>query len=205
MIVDQFLSDFQNPEIELGAEFIGTAANLLWLKSKRLLPKHEQLEGEDDEGPDPHFDVIHQLIDYCHFKQMGQKLVVLEKEQHAYFPRGVAGNAEVKKPLGIDHLSVDDIALLFSEALQRAKTQSGVVHEEQFRISDKIRELKQKLGSGQQTLFTEIFSPEKTKMELIVTFLAVLELMKSGDLAVVRLPDSDAIIITKQNPVGECA
>ena len=67
-LTSQFLTQFSYetpPEIDAGAEFVATAAFLLWLKSKTLLPQHEQgMDAEEDEV-DLRFAIIHQLLDYC--------------------------------------------------------------------------------------------------------------------------------------------
>lgn len=193
-VTDQFLEELQNPDLDLGAEFVGTVASLLWLKSKMLLPKHQQASQEDEDGPDPHFDVIHQLIDYCHFKEAGHALVTLEKEQTAYFPRGVSGNIEVKKPLGIEHLALEDLASLFQDVLSKCEEERGHVQEETFRVSDKIRFLKKILHEGASFSFEQLFPLNKCKEELIVTFLAVLELMKLGIAAVFQEQQTKKIL-----------
>lgn len=201
-IVNQFIEEMKSPDIDLGAEFVGTLASLLWLKSKMLLPKHEQVGQEDEDGPDPHFDVIHQLIDYCQFKEAGQALVVREKEQNAYFPRGVSGDIEVKKPLGIEHLCLEDLASLFQDVLIKCEANKGQVHEEHFRVSDKIRLIRQIVKSGEKILFTQLFTPEKCKDELIVTFLAILELMKIGEAFVYKDLATQQIFIAPEEIAG---
>lgn len=202
-ITDQFISEMQDPQIDLGAEFVGTLASLLWLKSKMLLPKHEQIGQEDEEGPDPHFDVIHQLIDYCKFKEAGHALVVREKEQNAYFSRGVSGDLEVKKPLGIEHLCLEDLASLFQDVIAKCEENKGHVQEENFRVSDKIRLLRKMLKQGQNILFQQVFTHQKCKEELIVTFLAILELMKLGEAYVFKDLEINQVIITPNDLMGE--
>ncbi|MEM1281948.1 MAG: segregation/condensation protein A [Chlamydiota bacterium] len=201
-IVNQFIDEMKSPNIDLGAEFIGTLASLLWLKSKMLLPKHEQVGQEDEDGPDPHFDVIHQLIDYCQFKEAGQALVVREKEQNAYFPRGVSGDIELKKPLGIEHLCIEDLASLFQDILIKCEANKGQVHEEHFRVSDKIRLIRRIVKSGERILFRQLFTPEKCKDELIVTFLAILELMKIGEAFVYKDLATQQIFIAPEEIEG---
>lgn len=202
-IVDQFIEEMRGSSIDDGAEFVGTLASLLWIKSKMLLPKHEQVCQEEDEGPDPYFDVIRQLIDYCQFKEAGQALVIREKEQNAYFPRGITGNVEVKKPLGIDHLCLEDLASLFQEMIAKCEAGKGHIREEHFRVSDKIRFLRQQLKRGEGILFEELFTPEKCKGELIVTFLAILELMKNGEAFVYRESTTQQIVIASGEVLGD--
>jgi segregation and condensation protein A len=206
-ITDQFIKEMSNPDLDFGAEFVGTLASLLWLKSKMLLPKHEQVDDDDTEGPDPHFEVIHQLIDYCRFKQAGRDLVVREHEQHSYYLRGmVSGDQEVKKPLGIEHLSMDDLALLFKDIVAKAKAETGMVQEESFRLSDTIRDVRRMLKSLGRIPFEELFHPQKCKAALIITFLAILELMKNGEVSVIRDHELESIVVVAKKAehiVGE--
>lgn len=204
-IAEQFIEEMSQPDIDSGAEFVSTLASLIWLKSKMLLPKHEQATSDEQENEeiDPHFDVIHQLIDYCRFKQAGKEFVQREYEQNAYFPRGVSGNSEIRQPLGIEHLSLDDLALLFQDAVAKAKTHSGHVQEESFRVSDKIRLLRKLLKDPGKILFETIFVRGKYKEELIVTFLAVLELMKLGEACIVKETATHRIYILPPQALGE--
>jgi segregation and condensation protein A len=203
LITEQFIKELQNAPLDVGAEFVGTLAALLWLKSRMLLPKHEQaMAGIEDEGPDPHFDVIHQLIEYCRFKEAGKELSHREQQQNAYYARGCGGNVEVKKPLGIEHLSLEDFATLFQDIIIKAKAHGGTIHEEEFRVSDKIRLVKTLLKMREQIPFSELFSTEMCKEELIVTFLAILELMKIGVAAVAKVAATGAIIVMAATPDG---
>ena len=198
-ITEQFILEMQNSKIDIGAEFIGILGSLLWLKSKMLLPKHEQvLEENPEEESDPYFDVIHQLIDYCQFKQAGKALVILEKEQNAFFSRGISENQEYKRPLGIDHLSLEDLASLFQEVIQKAESSKGNIQEESYRVSDKILAIRNLLKSVDEVPLFQLFESKTVKEELIVIFLAILELMKLGEAAVLKDSKLNIIVLRKQ-------
>lgn len=169
--------------VDEGAEFISSAAALVWLKSKTLLPQHEQLEESTDEEHDPRFEVIHQLIDYCRFRQAAKELAEREQQQSAFYARGVE-ESEVKKNLGIDHLSLEDLAAMFRQVLSKASENKGIIHEEFWRVSDKIKAIRNFIATMQVIPFELLFSAEKSREELIVTFLALLELMKMGEACV---------------------
>lgn len=197
-ITEQYLSkqkELVDLSLERGAEFIAMAASLIWFKSKALLPKHEQQEEQNlEEEFDPHFNVIHQLIDYCHFKQAAKELAQREQQQGAFYPRGVE-SAEAKKNLGIDHLSLDDLALLFQQILSKAAPKKGTIQEEEWKVSDKIHSLRQWLTKEKKLEFTIVFNASMRRIELIVTFLALLEMMKSSEAKVVNDPKRKAIYI----------
>jgi segregation and condensation protein A len=181
-ITKQYLSRNQefNSILDRGAEFISLAAALVWFKSKALLPKHEQQEEQNQEEElDPQFDIIHQLVDYCRFKQAAKDLSEREQQQGAYCHRGIE-NADIKKKLGIDHLSLDDLASLFQQILAKAAPRKGTIHEEEWKVSDKIDHLRNWLNKQKKLDFTTVFNSDLSRIELIVTFLALLEMMKSG-------------------------
>lgn len=172
--------------IDNGADFIGWAAALVWYKSRALLPKHEQQTAtvEELETNDPRFEIIHQLIDYCRFKEAAKQLAVREQQQSAYYARGGEEFETPKKHLGINHLSLEDLAGMFQQLLFKAASKRGTVQEEVWKVSDKIASLRRLLAKDQPVLFTSLFTPEKSRDEWIVIFLALLELMKIGDVRV---------------------
>lgn len=184
--------------LEAGADFVGWLAALILYKSKILLPKHEQQQIlEEVETADPHFEVIHHLLDYCRFKQAAKKLTEREQTQSAFYTRGVESAVESKKHLGVDHLSLDDLANLFQQLLSRTAARKGTVEEETWKVSDKIKSIRQLLIATPSFLFVSLFNSEKSRDELIVTFLALLELMKMGEARVVRDQTTLEILIWK--------
>ncbi|HEV8051203.1 MAG TPA: segregation/condensation protein A, partial [Parachlamydiaceae bacterium] len=187
-ITQQYLSTYKEffAGLDRGAEFIGLAASLIWFKSKALLPKHEQQEEQNQEEElDPQFDIIHQLLDYCRFKQVAKELSEREQQQGSFYPRGIEGS-EAEKNLGIAHLSLDDLAELFQQILAKASPRKGTIQEEEWNVGDKIRYLCQWLVKQKKIEFITVFDPSMGRIELIVTFLALLEMMKSGDAHVVN-------------------
>lgn len=165
--------------MDSGAEFIGIASLLVWIKSKRLLPKHKGEEKEED--IDPQFDILYKILEYCQFKEVAQSFAQQEEEQAAYFTRGVSSSLpEPKKQLGIEHLTQEDLANLFKKVLERASSTKQYIQKESWKISDKIQDIKNILEKEGITPFFQLFSPCRSKEEIIITFLALLELMKSG-------------------------
>lgn len=195
-ITEQYLVKLReliSPAVDSGAEFIGTAASLLLLKSQRLLPKQEQTELVEEEG-DPRFDIIHQLIEYCRFKETAKEFSEREQKQNSYFSRGIE-NLEFKKNLGIEHLSMQDLAALFQQVMSKATSHQGTIHEEIWRVADKIHLLRQCIKENKKIRFDAFFSSEHSREELIVTFLAILELMKLGELRIISDTSEKTIFI----------
>lgn len=205
-LIQQFILHFnngneENENLDRGADFIGTAAYLVWLKSKMLLPRNEQNNLLEEElVEDPHFEIIHHLIDYCHFKQAAKELTSRQEKQQACYFRGI-DPPEWKKPLGIDHVSLEELSGLFKDMIDKAAQITPLIQEENWRVSDKIRTLRRLIGARSSFPLIELFSTQQSRPEMIVIFLAILELMKVGELAVGREVASNALLIyAKEGP-----
>jgi len=182
--------------IDQGAEFIGAISFLMYLKSRALLPRDDQ---PLDEGwEDPQFDVIHYLIEYVRFKDAAKGLSELEKRQSSLHRRGIEPRIENRKHLGIEHLSLDDIAVLFKQLSHKIPKSVGLIEEEDWKVSDKVEWLLNACKPGVKIPFAELFIKMSSRGELIVTFLALLELMKLGQLVVLRDNLTRAIFVCKE-------
>lgn len=193
-ITGQYLERMQTSSVDTGAEFIGAASLLMWLKSKRLLPKHEANDEETAEL-EANFEIIYKLLEYCRFKEAAKELSIREESQSAFFIRGVNSLPEPVKQTGIEHLTAEDLSNHFRQVLNRAAESKGKIHEEIWKVSDKIIHIRSLLKAEKKLLFSSIYTPEKSKGELIVIFLAMLELMKIGDCFVGKELNSGQIYI----------
>ncbi len=192
-IIQQFivkLNEAIEQGLEKGAEFIGTAAYLVWLKSKILLPQHEQSSLPEDALEDPQFEIIHHLLDYCRFKQAAKELNILHERSQGFFFRGKTEIPIPKDPkpfptiLRIGSISLDELAALFKELIDKAPTPNPSIQEENWRVCDKIKILRKRIQENSIILFPSLFHSEQTKAEIVVIFLAVLELIKIGEIGV---------------------
>lgn len=196
-ITEQYLLKMESSSgsnIETGAEFLGTISLLLWLKSRLLIPQDEVPETIEDHS-DPHFEIIHQLIEYCRFKEAGKELQELEQRQNGCFMRG-AEAGEAKRTLGIEHLSLEDLSALFKQLMQKAVPKIGKIQREVWQVADKIPFIRKLLKKGDNIAFEELFSVSYCREELIVTFLALLELMKLGEVIVGIEEATQKVVIT---------
>jgi segregation and condensation protein A len=195
-VTQQYLRhrDTSIEDIDEGAEFISTAAALLLLKSRALLPQHNEESLLINEELDPRFEIIHYLIDYCRFKAAADELKTREEKQGGYHVRGITDPIEAPKPLGVGQLSLGDLCVLFQQVLSKVSDNQGFIQEEQWKVSDKIFAIKQQLVSCEKLAFHSLFSSEMCRGELIVTFLAILELMKQGIIAVTKIETGEILI-----------
>ena len=176
-----YIDTFKMLNIDLASEFIVMAANLMYIKSRTLLPRQDQPPEEDAEEDDPRWELIRQLIEYKKFKDAAGFLSLKEIEQEGSF----AHQAEVTEipqdtttPLA--EVSIFDLIRAFQNVLKRFEESHdfGDIIDDRYTVADKIEFLLGHFACGQSRRFEDLFEGATTKAEVIVTFLAVLELMK---------------------------
>ncbi len=179
-------------KLEFGGECLVSAASLLLMKSRALLPNQRiKIEGEEaDEDPDPRFEMLRHVVDYCRFREAGKQLINLEEQQGGSLPRGYLEEVDKpERPPGLQFLSLDDLADMVDDVMERASSRERVIDGEEWSVAHVTDWLIQGISDGQRIPFQLAFSEEKCRDELIVTFLAVLEMMKMQTLCVISEND----------------
>ena len=190
-ITDQYLSYLQHMEdldLEIASSFLVMAATLLAIKAKMLLPSLPRDEGDEGgELEDARENLVRDLVEYMRFKDAAQAMNHLYEEQKHYFVRNnepelYANLFSDENPL--DGKTLDDLRNAFTQILRKAKEQGRVLLEierEQVTLRDRLEYLYQLLSSRSDGIvFSEAFTDCSTKIQLIVTFLALLELIRQG-------------------------
>jgi len=185
----EYMDAFQVLNIDLAGEFIVMAANLLYIKSRTLLPKDLQMADEDAEEEDPRWELIRQLIEYKKFKEAASQLRNREALQEQLFPRFPAvPDLAAAEPLLIEEVGIFDLINAFQKILKRLEKQAPEnlreIFEENHTVSDKIDYLLQITGSAVPVRFEECFAEAASRSEIVVTFLALLELIRLKQLRV---------------------
>lgn len=176
-----YINTFKLLNIDLASEFIVMAANLMYLKSRTLLPKAEQPPEEDVEDDDPRWELIRQLIEYKKFKDAAGFLARREREQEDSFAHQPdASDLPEEEPAQLAEVSIFDLIRAFQTVLRRFETQDQLtdIVDDRFTVSDQIEMLIKRIQPGQSRSFESLFQDATSKAEVIVTFLALLELMK---------------------------
>ena len=197
-----YINTFKLLNIDLASEFIVMAANLMYLKSRTLLPRVDQPPEEDAEEDDPRWELIRQLIEYKKFKDAAGFLSMRELEQEGRFahqPDTADRPAEETPPLA--EVSIFDLIRAFQNVLKRFEESHdfGDIIDDRFTVSDKIELLMQRFQPGESRRFEELFQSATTKAEVIVTFLALLELMKLNQFVVRQSDLLGEIVIERRS------
>ena len=176
----EYLQAFKELKIDIAGEFVVMAANLIYIKSRSLLPLDQQPPEEDAEEDDPRWDLIRQLIEYKKFKEAAVQLHGRELEQERLFVRdgGTAPVSDAPRPL--HEVGIFQLIHAFQEVIKRveAREDLGEIFAERFSVSDKIDKILQRVGNGGSVRFSELFSQMASRIEIVVTFLALLELIR---------------------------
>ncbi len=178
----KYLDTFQMLSIALAGEFLVMAANLCYIKSRLMLPKHVQPPDEDVEEDDPRWDLIRQLVEYKKFKEAARKLGDREEKQSSLYtnhPEKIVALEQEERPLD-ESLGIFDLIRAFQNILDRFQEDEGLgeVVDDNFTVAEKIDFILDSVAPGTEISFSTLFAEAASKREMIVTFLAVLELMK---------------------------
>jgi segregation and condensation protein A len=183
----EFMEAFRALDLELAGEFIVMAANLIYIKSRALLPASVQPPEEEAEEEDPRWELVRQLIEYKKFKDAAAQLQERELAREALYSRVLETQMALpERPLG--EVSVFDLINAFNGILKRINQKEDLreIFEENFTVSDKIEMALKLITKGVPLRFTELFSGVASRAEIVVTFLAVLELIRVKQLKAVQ-------------------
>ncbi len=176
----EYLQAFKELNIELAGEFIVMAANLIYLKSRSLLPVDQQPPEEDAEEDDPRWDLIRQLIEYKKFKEAAAELHLRELAQQRIFAREGGSTPATEGPLRLGEVGIFQLINAFQIVIKRVEERQDLqeIFGERFSVSDKIDKILQRVAAGASVRFSDLFDAVVSRVEVVVTFLALLELIR---------------------------
>jgi segregation and condensation protein A len=194
----EYLQAFKELNIDLAGEFVVMAANLIYLKSRNLLPVDQQPPEEDAEEGDPRWDLIRQLIEYKKFKEAAAQLQSRELEQERIFVRDGGSTALVEEPLRLGEVGIFQLINAFQTVIKRAEARENLreIFGERFSVSEKIEIILQRVASGASLRFSDLFGEIASRVEIAVTFLALLELIRLKQVRAIQRNLFDEIEIT---------
>jgi len=204
-ITEQYLATLdlmQSLNLDVAGEFLVMAATLIHIKSRMLLPPGEH-EGDEVEEGDPREELIRRLLEYQRFKEAAEDLDRREILKRDVFARGSEAQQETEPP-ALEGLSLFDLVRALQDVLQRL-TEEGV-HEvtfEKITVRDQMNLLLDHLHQKGKVVFQSLFQEAASRMEVVVTFLAMLELIKIRAVRVWQEERVGPILIELAAPLGE--
>lgn len=174
-----YLETFKLLNINLAGEFIVMASNLMYLKSRSMLPVHSQPPEEDADEEDPKWELIRQLIEYKKFKDAAEFLHDREQAVSAHFTKTPEIPETDEGPPPLD-AGIFDLIQAFQTVLSRFEKEETFdeIVDDRWTVNDRIGHLLEAIAPGESIRFSKLFEAASSKSEVIVTFLALLELMK---------------------------
>lgn len=204
-----YIHAMEKEDMNIMSEFLVMAATLLDIKCRMLLPKEVNEEGEEE---DPRQELVEQLLQYKMYKYMSYELRdrQIEGERSIYKDATIPDEvARFEEPVDLDKL-IGDLTLaslrrIFNDVIRRqndkidpVRSKFGKIEKEEVNLPEKLAFVEQFAAVHSRFSFRELLEHQSSKMQIVVTFLAVLELMKVGTIAVYQEHTFDDIIITSQ-------
>ena len=186
-LTEQYLSrldKMREENLSVAGEFLVMAATLVYLKSRSLLPVQDRLP-EDVEDEDPKWELIRQLIEYRKFKEAAGQLGDREALHSRIFGRTPERVVAPTALQGPGQVSMFDLVWAFQKILRNVedRARAGRFQDEEFTVGQKIEFLLDRMTPGEEVLFEELFRTASSRGEVVVTFLALLELIRLQQLA----------------------
>lgn len=203
----EYLDKIRELNIDIASEYLHMAATLIRLKARELLPPQEgEVVDEQEDGIYNREQLIQQLLEYKKFKEAATTLKVFEAEQFGAFSRGktevIEHNASDDE-IDLGNISIYDLLSAFKKILERAADPHAefkhVVEVDNVKIDDRIEHILSLLSESDEVAFEELFRGDYRKIVLVVTFMAILELVKMQEIRFRQEENFGAIFVIRRH------
>jgi segregation and condensation protein A len=196
-----YLDLMRSYDLEVAGEFLVMAATLMRIKAKMLLPATPSTE-EEDEG-DPREELVQRLIEYRQFKEAAGTLRTKEEERRLLYERGMLPTDEEAGPLPLAPASLFDLIDAFHRVMARLPEPTVYeVQAEVYDVEDKMALIASAAAEHGTISFVGVLEKCRSRLEMVVTFMALLELIKMGQVGVVQSEHFGDITILHRAPEG---
>ena len=203
----EYIRAMQEKDLNIMSEFLLMAATLLDIKCKMLLPVEVNEEGEEE---DPRQELVEKLLQYKMYKYMSYELKdrQLDGERLLFKEETLPDEVkEYKEPVNLDALlegvTLSKLHAVFQDVMKKqynkidpVRSVFGKIEKEEVTVEEKMDYLQEYIQSHRQFRFRELLQKQSSKIQIVVTFLAILELMKTGMIVVEQENTFDEIVIT---------
>ena len=203
----EYIRAMQEKDLNIMSEFLLMAATLLDIKCRMLLPVEVNEEGEEE---DPRQELVEKLLQYKMYKYMSYELKDRQLDGERLWFKEETMPDEVKdfkEPVDLDALlegvTLSKLHAVFQDVMKKqynkidpVRSVFGKIEKEEVTVEEKMDYLQEYIQNHKQFRFRELLQKQSSKIQLVVTFLAILELMKTGMIVVEQEKTFDEIIIT---------
>lgn len=209
-----YVNQMEEEDLNVVSDFLVMAATLLDIKSRMLLPVEEEEDGEEE---DPRAELVARLLDYKRYKMMAQELLDLEEHAQGMLFKKPTVPREVAKyepPVDLDKL-LDGLTLaklqkIYESVMRRQKekvdpirSNFGTIRKEPVSLETRIMDVMQYARKHRKFSFRQMLERQGDRLEIVVTFLAILELMKIGKIYLTQEHTFDDMLIETLEAEGE--
>jgi segregation and condensation protein A len=205
-ITQQYLSYIElmrRLDLEVAGEFLVMAATLMRIKAKMLLPL--PAVGEEEEEGDPREELVQRLLEYRQFKEAAGTLKSREEDRRRLFERGMLPGADEAGPLPLAPATLFDLLDALNRVMLRIPEQAVYeVQAEAYDVEDKMALIARAVAERGAVSFIALMQECRVRAEVIVTFIALLELVKLGEVAISQAePFGDIEIVARTREGSE--
>ncbi len=200
-----YLDLMRDLNIDLAAEYLYMASTLIRLKARELLPDSEEETLPEDGGIYNRQQLIEQLLEYKKYKEAAFSLRNCEADQVGRFSRGASDEPSLDPASTMEcffgSITVFDLLSAFKRILQRAETDGvnyHIVNADDVKIDDRIEHVLSVIEDSGEMRFEDLFAGDTRKIVLVVTFMAILELIKMGAIQFRQEEQFGAIFVQKR-------
>jgi segregation and condensation protein A len=202
MIAQQYLSYIEamkDLNLTVAGEFLVMAATLLQIKSKMLLPVEESAE-DDEDGPDPREELVRRLLEYKTFKEAARQLDTQERMWREIYSRPIAPSEDVAQSdeTLLDNIGLFDLVDALQEILNRNPGKKLLeIIPDNLTVRDRMNVLLEALEGQESIGFEALFEASCHRLVIIVTFLALLELIRLRTVRVYQAENFGPILVSR--------
>ena len=193
----QYIKIMKELDLDIAGEFLVMAATLIHIKSRMLLPPDEEAPPEEQE--DPRHELIQKLIEYQAFKEAALSLRQREDEWTRVFQREPLSDEKDDEGIYLSDVNLFDLLEAFKKILDTSPPEVATITKETLTVKDKMSLIMEMLEGQEAIRFEEFFKDGITRFQLIVTFIALLELIRLGLLRAYQEKEFGNIWVIKQN------
>lgn len=215
----EYVEQMQEQDMDIMSEFLVMAGTLLQIKSKMLLPKEEVEEEEED---DPRAELVRRLLEYKMYKYAALELKDMElNASHNLYkkptiPKEVAAYKEEIDPATlVDGMTLNKLNEIFQSIMRKQvdkidpiRSKFGTIEKEEINIEDRMVQIREEVRGLKGINFRTLLESQPTRMNIIITFMSILELMKVGAITIRQEETFGEIVIDSLDEIeidGEMA
>ena len=192
----EYLQIMKDLNINVAGEWLVMAATLIYMKSRMLLPQSPTEATQDEEQEDPRHELVYQLLEHQKFKNAAEMLYTREEVENAVWHKPPREAAQDEKE--VVAVTLFDLLRAFHDIVQRFEAARALeMSQEEVTIDEKLADLRKLFLVHDTFSFSTFFAEAKSRRHIVVTFLALLEMVRLREVALYQKKAFGEICITK--------